>query len=265
MAEPYTLLVMSDSHSGDVAGLTEPGQGHDRWHWWQGKMWDWWKRQLQDIGHVDVVLHIGELLEGPGKKSTLELFLPDMDDQAEHAAQILNMVGADAYRLCYASKYHAGRETRHERRVVKELRSMGHDASIGKHQRFELHGVKFDGAHKVGGSRTAYAQGTQLGKGAVIDIIRQYYNGKHKADFYFRGHNHYFYFVGNDWYTIYNTPSLKWPLGEYGVEIDSPFYTVGILKVKVSPGGHVDVDPRILHANLPETDYEVFHKPERTE
>lgn len=252
----YHALVMSDTHSGDAAGLTQYNMGHQKHHWWQETMRNWWRQKLEEIGPVDDCIHLGETLEGPGKRSTLELVLPDVEEQAEHAGDLLDEVDAQNYLLNYASNYHSSGEGRYEHMVVKRLRELGNKADIRKHQRVEVYGTKIDTAHKVGGSRTAYGQGTQLAKGAVLDILRQVYNEADPAHIYFRAHNHYYYHVGNDLYTAYNLPAMKWPHGAYGVEIDGPFYTLGMLELTVWEDGTPEITEHLLRTKYPETQYQ---------
>jgi hypothetical protein len=223
-------------------------------------MWRWFWNEVDRLGPFDMVLHNAETLDGPGKKSTLDLWTTDMEEQADDAVDVLSELPTDTYRLTYGSNYHSVGESKHEHMVVRGLREKGYDASIAKHKRFEVNGVKFDAAHKVGGSRTAYAQGTQLAKGAVIDMLRQVYNEQDPADVYIRSHNHYYYFVGNDMYAAYQTPCMEWPFGTYGTEVDGPFYTVGFLHITVADDGEVTVRPKRLRAQIPDAEYEVLSR-----
>ena len=267
MQEPFKILDLSDTHEGSCFGLTLPAtngswHGDEKWHEWQKLLHDWFFEEVTKRGPYDMILHKGEMIHGPGKKSTLGLHTTDVCDQAKGAANLLLELPRkpDApIRLCRASGYHSRGHAHYEEMVVDKLGKAGvHDVTLKTHQRFEVNGWKFDAAHKVGGSRTAYCQGTQLQKGAVVDILRQWMKDEKPADVYLRGHNHYDFFLGNHRFSIWQSPALEWPLGELSVEIDSPYYFVGFNHWEVWPDRKPVPETVILRARMPEDKYEVI-------
>lgn len=246
---------MADSHTGDAAGLTPYNMGHRKHYWWQETLRDWWRGKLKEIGPVDECIHVGETIEGEGKKDTLELVLTDMEEQAEVAGDLLHEIQTDSYLLTYASRYHSIGSQRYEHQVVKRLKELGNKADIAKHQRVEAYGVRVDAAHKIGASSTPYGPGTQLGKVAAIDMLRSLYNDADPAHIYLRGHIHSYFRFENDMFTACVLPCLKWPTGSYGVEIDRPFYTMGLMALTIWENGRWDLDRHILKTKMPDMKY----------
>jgi hypothetical protein len=202
-----------------------------------------------------MLLHLGELTEGPGKKSTLELWTSDMEQQAEAQAELLAMWNCPDYRLCYASKYHSGDESKTDRQVVKDLMLMGRKADIKAIQRLDIMGLKVMGRHKVGASSTPHGKASQLAKASTIDMLRGAYRNYPGADLYFFAHTHEYAVAGNDMYMAYNNPCQKWPLGEYGINVDRVWYTMGLQVLRVRTRDDWYVKQHLLKVQLPEEVY----------
>lgn len=255
MKKPYVLVILSDTHYGDVFGLVNPSEVRTEYKTFAEILFNWYVSQIKDIGPVDHILHLGETTEGPGKKSTLELFETDMHAQGVGAAELLTMWKCPKYSICYASKYHSGNEAKTERTVVDRLIMAGREADIKGIQKLDIRGVKINGKHKVGGSSTPQGDASQAAKAATNDIVRAWGRGYEPADWYFRGHIHKFWKVENDNFTVVINPSMKWPLGEYGYQLDIPYYSMGFSLLKIWDREHVEYERRRLNVKLPEEAY----------
>lgn len=251
----FTMVSESDSHCGDVFGLVNPANVSEKYKEFARILFDWRVEQIHKIGRVDMVLHLGELTEGPGHKSTLELWTTDMEEQAEASAEMLAMWPCDDFRLCRASKYHTGTDSKTENMVVDKLKIMGRRADIKAVQRLEILGLKINGKHQVGASSTPYGKQSQLAKAATTDILRGVYRDYPGADIYLRAHTHEYAVAGNDLYTAYNNPCLKWPLGEFGQKIDRAWYTMGLQVLRVRARDDWDMQQYLLRVRLPEEVY----------
>lgn len=252
---PYTLVILSDTHYGDVYGLVNPAEVRTEYKGFARILFKWYVAQIKDIGKVDHILHLGETTEGPGKKSTLELFETDMHAQGCGAAELLMMWDCPKYSLCYASKYHSGNEAKTERTVVDRLIMGGRQADIRGIQKLLIRGVRINAKHKVGGSSVPYGDPSQAAKTATNDIVRAWGRGYEPADWYFRGHIHKYWHVENDSFHVVINPAMKWPLGEYGYQLDIPYYSMGLSVLRIWNRDRVDFERRQLKVKLPEEAY----------
>lgn len=252
----FTAIIESDIHTGNVYGLANPACVRDEYKEVARLLFDWRIQKIGEIGRVDVYINLGEVTDGPGRKSSIEHYTTDMEAQAEDAAENICMWNCDDYRLCYASKYHTGDGSRTEHMVVDKIK-LNHNkrVDIKDMQRLEIDGIKINARHKIGNSGTPQGQASQVAKVATNDILRGVYRDYPGADLYFRAHTHQFAFAGNDMYAAYNNPAMQWPLGEYGIGIDRPFYTMGFLVLRID-NGQWTVQPYIFRAKLPEETYE---------
>jgi hypothetical protein len=254
MTEPYKLIVISDTHAGDVFGLVNPANVREEYKGFAEILFNFYKERITEIGRVDRVLHLGETTEGPGKKSTLELYTTDMEEQAVDASELLLMWDCDNYSLCYASDYHTGRDSRTERMVVDKLKLAGKSANIQGVQRLDIRGVKINAKHKVGGSATGYGGASQAAKTAVVDTIRMA-DKEGPADWYFRGHNHDYWHVENSRFHVVINPGMKWGLGDYGKQLDRPYYDMGFRQLNIYGPDEVEYIKHDLKVVLPEEEY----------
>lgn len=250
----YKLVILSDTHAGDVFGLVNPANVREEYKGFAKILFDWYVAKIAEIGPVDRILHLGETTEGPGKKSTLELYTTDMEEQANDAAELLLMWECPAYSLCHASPYHTGRESRTERMVVKNLVLAGKEADIKGVQRLTIRGVRINAKHKVGGSSTGYGGASQAAKTAIVDTIRMA-DKDGPADWYFRGHNHDYWHVENARFHVVVNPGMKWGLGDYGKQLDRPYYDMGFRQLNITDSDTVEYIKHDLKVRLPEEAY----------
>jgi len=251
----FTAVIESDLHVGNQYGLANPRLVGDAYRELAKILFDWRVGIIQEVGSIDMHICPAETIDGPGKKSSIEQWTSDLEQQAIHAAELLCMWDCPDYRICYGTKYHTGDESRSEHKVVDKIK-LNHNrrADIKDIQRLEIDGVKINVRHKVGASGTPYGKPSQLAKAAVTDILRGAYRNYPGADIYIRAHTHEYTVAGNDMYMAYNNPALEWPLGEYGFNIDRPWYTMGLQKLVIDDG-EATIKPYLLKAKLPEEMY----------
>ena len=250
------VVALADIHSGDSYGLADPANVPKKkpGHAFAAVLFDWYKEQIKRIGAIDALLCAGELTEGPGNAETIELWSTDMEEQAEACADLLCMWPCNVFHLCYSTPFHASGQLRSDNLVVKALKARRKTADIRAHQRRRLGGVPIDVFHYVGGSATPYGFASQLMKAGVTDAVRGLYRGYQPAKLYLRGHTHVYGFAGNDMLTVINLPSLKWPLGAYGLRIDRAYYAMGLTDLEFADGVF-DWNTEILRYKLPEERY----------
>lgn len=185
------VLLEGDLHCGNALGLGHP----DRWPARKRKaaetMWEWRRERLREIGHVDVHVLGGDLIEGPGKKGTLGLLTTDIEEQAEIAEECIREVKADYRYFAYGTPFHTTSVLEGENLVAK---------AFGQKPRDELrlgpfHGVRLLDRHVLGRSDIPYGQGTQLWKEWVRDELQAILEEYKSAHVHTRHHVHYFFEV----------------------------------------------------------------------
>lgn len=251
-----TVIVESDIHAGSVFGVVaNPAGVREEYRYFAQTLFDWREKKIREIGSVDMVIELGEVCDGPGHASSLEVYTTDMDAQADDAADLICMWPSDDIRICHASKYHSGKDGKIEYAVSDKIKLRGNRrVEVKDTHRLQIEGVKVNARHHVGNSRTGHGQFSQLGKVATNDYLRGAYREYPGADLYLRAHTHKYAFVGDELYAAYNNPAMQWPLGEYGFKIDDPHYTMGFLKLTID-GSSWNVEPYLLRVSLPEETY----------
>ena len=254
----FTAIVESDLHVGNQFGLANPRLVGDAYHAMAQTLFDWRVTVIEAVGPIDMHICPAETIDGTGRKSTLEQWTTDLEEQAIHAAELLCMWDCPDYRICYGTKYHTGDESKSEHKVVDKIKLLyNRRADIKATQRLEINGVKINARHHVGASSTPNGKWSQLAKTVTQDYLRGCYRNYPGADLYFRAHTHEYAMVGNDMYTAYNNPAMQWPLGEYGLKMDRVWYTMGLTKLTIQDDGEWTVKPYILRVKLPEENYAV--------
>ena len=257
----FTIAIESDLHVGSQFGLANPRLVGDAYHECAEILFYWREKTIREIGKVDVHICLGETTDGPGRKTTLEQWTCDMEEQAIHTAELLAMWDCEDYRLCYGTVYHRGEGSKTDRMVVDKLKVLhNRRADIKDIQRLDINGVKINARHHVGASSTPSGKWSQLAKSATQDYLRGCYREYPGADLYLRAHTHEYAYVGNDMYAAYNNPAMQWPLGEYGLKIDRVWYTMGLQKLTITEDGEWTMKAYILRTKLPEETYAVVTK-----
>jgi hypothetical protein len=138
--------------------------------------------------------------------------------------------------------------------VVKNLVLAGKEADIKGVQRLTIRGVRINAKHKVGGSSTGYGGASQAAKTAIVDTIRMA-DKDGPADWYFRGHNHDYWHVENARFHVVVNPGMKWGLGDYGKQLDRPYYDMGFRQLNITDSDTVEYIKHDLKVRLPEEAY----------
>jgi hypothetical protein len=107
------ILAISDLHCGAVAGLLPPNYHHrDRdiklqQNRVQEHLWDHWKLMCDSIGHVDIIICNGDIVDGCNRHSHgKDILISDIMVQCDIACQCLKMIDANKYIFTQGSGYH---------------------------------------------------------------------------------------------------------------------------------------------------------------
>lgn len=182
----FRLLVISDTHCGNIAGLTPP-----EWHRKdlvdvQKPFWDFYTEACEMIGPVDALVFNGDAIDGPGYKDTTSLLTSDVGMQAKMAAKVAMVPDAKAVFVVRGTGFHTEGHMSYEDIVAAELGVEAEDEA-----RIEAYGRKMHFRHVVGRSDTPYGQYTQAAKEIINEMLQADFEDYPKADILGRAHVHY--------------------------------------------------------------------------
>ncbi len=212
------LLIISDLHSGHLAGLTPPEyrvNPYDQKHFdLQKECWEFYSGTLKDVGHVDVVVCNGDAIDGKGSRSGgSEQITTDLLKQSEIAIRCIDEINFDKLYLTHGTPYHAGTNGEDFEEVI----SKHFNGVIKDHLWLDINGCIFDFKHKIGGSSVLSSR--------VGALIKEYQWNQEwaklgsapNADVFIRSHVHYHMSV-SDPFSFYamTTPALQAPDTKYG-------------------------------------------------
>ncbi len=198
--------VISDIHCGSPTGLCLP-EFTDTDHGMryvanavQMHLWDKWCEMRRKMGHLDILICNGDLVEGVNRKEFGKgVLTTNMHAQAYLAATLLKMIDADEIYVTQGSKYHTG-ETSGDQMVCQMVDGIW----LGLHKFLSVGGITLHVRHKIGHSSTPYSRCTSQRKEALVNRI----DGSN-VDIYIRSHTHHFNFSGDGNDITINTPCWK--------------------------------------------------------
>jgi len=244
------VLPLTDPHCGHMVGLTPPKfQKHDDLKAYHRKTWNWFEREVGELGDVDALFLLGDLIDGKGDRSGgTELTFPDTDVQCEVAIECIDKVvswtGVPRKNIygVYGTPYHVnpgGSDL--ERRILNEV-----GGKIGSHEWIDVNGTMFDIKHKVGGSTIPHGRATALLKEDLWNLIwstKEEYNPRSQV--ILRGHIHYYMFAGDAECLSMSLPALQGPGSKFGKRQCSGTVNFGFVHFDVEEGGY-SWEPHIL-------------------
>jgi hypothetical protein len=200
------VLVVSDLHVGSPFALCLPEVTDEDYHMTytanaiQNHFFDKWNVMRQKVGHVDMLIVNGDLIEGENRKENgTGVISTNIHAQAFIAATLINMIDADTVYITNGSKYHTG-QTSGDQIVCQMIDGVW----LGDHQFLKIEDLIMHVRHKIGYSSTPYSRCTGQRKEAMI-MKSQGTN----VDIYLRSHTHKFNFSGDSNDITINTPCWK--------------------------------------------------------
>lgn len=258
------ILCLGDTHCGSATGLTPPAYQYslkpddedlDRaalsvrqlFAKVQRVLWDGYTEILQEFGPVDIVVANADLTDG-SRFETIQHITTDSELQANIAVEALSEVkfrGAPEWHFTYGTPVHTVNGWNHEHLVADLL-----GGPISDTVKLELNGLKIQWRHHGGRSDIPTGQGGQLSKEVIRDILRASIYQYPAADVIVRSHTHYWYHLGFADKEAFSLPSLEVPLSIFGRRLRTLFYDMGIVRLRVSKGGILDYQKRLIPLRL---------------
>lgn len=258
------ILCICDTHCGSAAGLTPPAyqyglkdEGEETDHAVialrqllaraQRIIWDGYTEILEELGPFDIAVANADLTDGC-RFETVQHITTDSELQANIAIEALSAVkfrGTPDWRFTYGTPVHTVNGWNHEHLVADEL-----GGPISDTLKLDVNGLKIQWRHHQGRSDIPTGQGAQLSKEIVRDILRSSIYDYPAADVVVRSHTHYWYHLGFADKEAFSLPSLEVPLAIYGRRLRTLWYDMGLLRLRVSKGGILDYQKRLIPLRL---------------
>jgi hypothetical protein len=244
------ILVMSDNHAGTETGLCPP-----QWQYRiingskdnnikrrnkiaiiQTELWNWYSQTIKNLGQIDILFHLGDCIDGFGKKSGgTELITSDMIKQCEIASECISKVKCSEKIMVFGTNYHTGSDVDYEEIVAKNVNA----SKIGSHEWISVNKKVFDLKHYIGNSSTPYNRGTNIAKDQLWNLLWSEKELAPRSDIILRGHVHYDYFVGNSEFLAMTLPGLCWS-SKFGSRICSGLVSIGLTVFDINSDGSYD-------------------------
>lgn len=242
------MVVLSDFHCGHRAGMTpKQFQQHNTpFYNQQYRMWNWYCGVLKSLKPIDIVVVVGDAIDGKASKSGgTEQLTVDRREQVIMAEKVVREVAAKKHYFVHGTRYHVSQEGGEDWENV--LANM-FKAPIRGHLQMEVEktGIIFDFKHKIAGSSTPYGQHTPLMKEKIWNMVWAYYDGQRDANIIIRSHVHDFKYNGDEKYLNIVTPGLQGFGSKYGVRECSRIIKVGFIYFDIYENGEVEWEPKIM-------------------
>jgi len=242
------ILVLSDTHCGNVLGLTPPkwnprDNKYQRLVRYRDNTWNWFRRQIDSIGKVDICVFNGDAIDGKGsRRGGLDQIWLDRTDQVQMAIDVLSIVNAKEFLFTFGTGYHTGIADDWEKEVAARF-----GGNIKDIQTVNLNGKTLKFRHYVGGSQSPISRGSALYREQVWDILWSLDGEFSMADVCTFSHVHYFNQIRNRHSFMIQTPALQGLDGSpYGRRKLSGIVDFGFLLYRIDKNGRFSYEPYLL-------------------
>lgn len=228
-------LLAGDNHGGSLWGLTPPSWQVKEPHSvavLQQRMWAWWEATAKSIGPVDTLVHVGDGIEGPGHRDSLDIMRNNLSEQAQLGAEAFAIVERKQTYMVRGTPYHVTTDTDWENEMAGYM-----GAEIEDEHRLEAFGRKIHTRHMCGNSQIPYGHATQVKKEAVNDMLRGAMEDYTWAHLLIRGHVHQYTAVDSIHQLAMSIPCLKLPYDRFGRKLRTLNYHVGVVLFEIFDDG----------------------------
>ena len=234
--KPKRIVVISDLHCGNRAGLTPPdwqykngaaSDGMEKWGVIQRAVWGYYSDTLAKLRPIDLLVVNGDAIDGKGEKSGgMELLTADRREQVEMAAQCIRLAKARKVLIIRGTTYHVGKEEDWESVLADQVGA----AHCGIHEWVESGGVVMDFKHRVSSSIIPHGRNTLVNRSALWNTLWAERGLQPRADILIRSHVHYHVYGGDGRRLVLTTPALQaW--SRYGSLVMEGTIDVGLIHI----------------------------------
>lgn len=205
------VLAISDWHCGHRVGLTPPAYQQkptgkssvkrSKWATMQRENWAMFKKLLRKYEPFDVMFHLGDAIDGHGKRSGgTEAISSSLEEQADMAVEVSNSIrlfGKKGFKIygTYGTPYHTASSDGDDWDSV--IAKQAGWESIGAHDFIGVNGCVFSIKHKTASSSVPYSRNTAIAKELVWNRLWHSKGEQPLANVILRGHTHYHSYCGD--------------------------------------------------------------------
>jgi hypothetical protein len=235
MMAPKRVLAISDLHCGHTVGLTPISKWRSK-STDEGKldraMWNAFEKSIDGYKGCDVLLVVGDAIDGQGKKSGgREQITTDPLEQCDYAVEVLKYIKPKKVAMVAGTGYHTGDDTDYESVIAKEL-----GAEFGGALWVEVNGVVFNLRHFVGSSVLPHTRHTAIARERMLAHLWEERGTIPNAHVYLRGHVHYHVYSGGAGWLAMTLPALQGLGSIFGVRKCSGLVDFGVVGFEVDKG-----------------------------
>ena len=228
------ILTLNDTHCGAISGLTPPA------HWSndaeiasvQKVHWDFFVAKLAEIGPIDVLVLVGDMIDGKAVKAGgRDLSTADRLAQVKIAKEVVEAVAAPKVYVVTGTPYHVGVGEDWEE-VLAELIDA---KAVAPRIELEHDGFVLAFRHKIGRSGVPYGKATAPLRALTWNRLNAARGLEPKANICAFGHVHYHLFAGDARATAMTLPAMQLRTAFGDAEIDGDF-DVGMVVFDIAGG-----------------------------
>ena len=212
------ILAIGDLHCGSLVGITPPS-------WFinpkrnksiaslQREMWDNYLEMLKEVGHVDILIVNGDVIDGKGHKSGgSELLTSDLIEQCEIACEVIKEIDFEKVYFTYGTPYHVSSSGEDFEKLVSD--KVG--GTIYDQLLLDVEGVQIDVKHKVGSSSVPNGRFSPVARQRLWDVLSSARDERASSTVFLRSHVHYFTHCGESDWIGFTLPALQAPGTKFG-------------------------------------------------
>ena len=235
------VLIVADTHCGHLLGLTPPQwRSNPAYKEIQKVGWDFYTEQIKKLGHIDLCLCNGDLIDGPDVFRSREYITDNTEDQVKMAIECVEAVKADKYVFVRGTPVHVKTDRENENEIARHFKG-----KIGDELKLDVNGCIIHARHTTGKSGTVYGSATSLQRSALVQLLNDEIDGNEKANIYVRSHAHEYVTVDRSICTACISPCLQFKGSSFGRKCTG-FYDYGLMWFDINPDGHFKYDKEIL-------------------
>jgi hypothetical protein len=238
------LLVISDSHTGSLTGLTPPKWQTNDLH---KKCWTNYTEILAKLKPIDILIANGDLING-SRAGDADVLTADINEQQEMAAEIIDTVDANSIFITSGTDAHTGFDgaaLELERQIVDKIkvRAMNRqkiykpdDIKYDILYNINVENVRINSRHYTGPKGMFAGRAATGSADAAWNAIRAALDGEKLANIIIRSHVHYFNQYDNLYQFVVTTPGLQLPGSRYALKKCSGIVHWGVVYFDLEDG-----------------------------
>lgn len=210
MAKSKKIVIVSDPHCGNIAGLWNVGgnsvqrETRDR----HGEIVKAWKRP-------DIIILNGDGIDGPGKRNNFDIHETDVGLQAGVCAGFMNEFKAKEGFIICGTDYHCAGDTDHERMIGMALEA-DWDGKVHWELLLNINGYRMHFRHHHSSSGVKHGRFTAMARTRGWFETEAFFHDAPKVDLLVRSHVHYFTWQEDSFSAGMTTPALQARGSRYG-------------------------------------------------